>query len=275
MDGRYRNMDGQYDAIDEVIKYIHQNIHEPLTLSRLSNYVAYSPYHFSRLFKERVGLSPHYYISSIRLEKAKDMLLHTNLSVRDIGMEIGQQSLGTFTTRFTQRVGISPSQFRRSTIVADEHFHSLKKLNNWADSDSVDYHFNKVEGTVKADAPFQGIILIGLFHKPIPEGLPLYGTLLSSLGNFCFKDVKPGTYYLMATAISWEMQATDILLPYTSLRARAESPVLVSSDSYMFHLDLTLRHPRLGDPPILISLPLLMHKFLNQVFLEFTNSGEK
>ncbi len=260
----YRSVVDQYDAIDEAIKYIHNYIHEPLSLSKLSDYVAYSPYHFSRLFKERVGLSPHYYISSLRLQKAKDLLLHTNLSVRDIGMEIGQQSLGTFTTRFTERVGVSPSQFRKSTIAANEHFHSLKKLNSWADPFSVDHHINKVEGTVKAEIPFQGIILIGLFHKPIPEGLPLYGTLLPSLGNFCFVNVKPGTYYLMATAISWEMQATDMLLPYTTLRARAESPILVSSHSYVLQQNLTLHQPRLDDPPILISLPLLMHHFLKE-----------
>jgi len=92
-----------------VIAHIHQHIDEPLPLSRLAGHVACSPYHFTRLFKKQIGLSPLYYVSSLRLQKAKDLLLHTSMRVRDIGLEIGQQSLGTFTTRLTERVGVTPS----------------------------------------------------------------------------------------------------------------------------------------------------------------------
>lgn len=92
--------------MDEIIKYIQHHLDEPLTLERIAKYAAYSPFHFTRIFKEQMGITPQYYVSSLRLQKAKDLLLNTNLTVRDIGLEIGQQSLGTFTTRFTERVGI-------------------------------------------------------------------------------------------------------------------------------------------------------------------------
>ena len=128
-------------------------------------------------------------------------------------MEIGQQSLGTFTTRFTERVGVTPSQFRNSKEEADEHLLSLQKLNSWRESIPVENPNLTVEGTVEATAPFQGVILIGLFAKPIPEGLPLYGTLLPSVGSFRFGDVSPGTYYLMATSVPWGMQAVDFCFP--------------------------------------------------------------
>lgn len=101
-------MNVRYAEIDEAIAYIHQNLDEPLPLSRLARHVAFSSYHFARIFKERIGLPPLYYVSSLRLERAKDLLLNSNLSVRQIGLEIGQQSLGTFTTRFTERVGMTP-----------------------------------------------------------------------------------------------------------------------------------------------------------------------
>jgi AraC-like DNA-binding protein len=236
----------------------------------LANYVAYSPFHFTRIFKERIGLSPQYYISALRLQKAKDLLLRTDLSVRDVGLEIGQQSLGTFTTRFTERVGVTPSDFRNSKQQADDHLRSLRRLNDWST-----WHPNSnlhaiVEGTVRADIPFDGVILIGLFAKPIPEGLPLYGTILSSLGKFCFTGVKPGTYYLMATSVSWGMQAMDFLLPQTTLRFRSKEPVIV--EPYTFipyqHVNLHLPHP--DDPPILVSIPLLMNNFLNRV-IQYSN----
>ncbi|PTM59650.1 helix-turn-helix domain-containing protein [Desmospora activa] len=255
----------RYTEIDEVIAYIHHHLHEPLSLSHLAKYAAYSPYHFTRIFKERTGLSPQYYISSLRLQKAKDLLLRTNLTVRDIGLEIGQQSLGTFTTRFTKRVGLTPSQFRNSTPQADHLFYALQQLRDWPAFSSTSKQHGRMKGTVQAEVPFSGVILIGLFAKPIPEGLPLYGTLLSSLGEFCFTDVKPGTYYLMATSVSWGMQAMDFLVPYSTLRFRSKEPIIVKPDSPVPHQQVTLYPPRLDDPPILISLPLLMNIFLQRI----------
>lgn len=253
--------------IAEVIAYIHHHLDEPLSLSRLANYAAYSPYHFTRVFKERTGLSPLYYVSSLRLQKAKDLLLRTNLSVRDIGLEIGQQSLGTFTTRFTERVGMSPTQFRNSTLQAEHHLQSLQMLNRWHTTtpQAIANRYGRIEGTVEAASPFEGVILIGLFAKPIPEGVPLYGTLLFSLGDFCFTGVKPGVYYLMATSVSWGMNAMDVLLPQTTLRTRSKEPLVVEPYSFVPYQQVMLYPPRLDDPPILISLSLLMNNFLERM----------
>lgn len=264
-------MKDRYSEIDEVISYIHQNLFEPLSLARLSQYAAYSPYHFTRIFKERIGLSPQYYIASLRLQKAKDLLLHTNLSVRDIALEIGQQSLGTFTTRFTERVGVSPSEFRNQALRADMELHSLQSLQHWQDIGQMISGPLSVEGTIHAEVPFEGVILIGLFARPIPEGIPLYGTLLPSAGPFRFANVKPGTYYLMATSVYWNMKGTDVMVPHTTLRTRSREPIIVRSGSPVPPLEVMLYPPRLDDPPILISLPLLMNRFLNRV----TNNPEK
>jgi AraC family transcriptional regulator len=252
--------------IDEVVAYIHEHLHDPLPLSRLADYAAYSPFHFTRIFKERIGLSPQYYVSSLRLQRAKELLLRTNMSIRDIGLEIGQQSLGTFTTRFTERVGMTPSDFRNSAIQASNPFRALRQLREWKEPQPAFRRFSCVEGAVRAEIPFEGIVLIGLFAKPIPEGLPLYGTLLSSLGHFRFTDVKPGIYHLMATSVSWKMQTMDFLLPHTTLRTRSKEPIIVEPFTAVPHQQVTLYSPRLDDPPILISLPLLMNQFLSRVF---------
>ncbi len=266
-------MTNRYPEIDAVLAFIQQHIDEPLPLSRLANYVAYSPYHFTRIFKERMGLSPLYYVSALRLQRAKDLLLRTNLSIRDVGLEVGQQSLGTFTTRFTERVGVTPAQFRNSTLQADNNFRTLQMLDNWHTPQLLGPPYGQVSGTVRAEVPFEGVILIGLFARPIPEGVPLYGTLLSSLGDFCFTGVKPGTYYLLATSVSWGMQAMDMLLPQATLRTRSRAPIVVSPATTVPHLDVKLYAPRIDDPPILISLPLLMNHFLYKVG-HFSNRKE-
>ncbi|SDE41186.1 AraC-type DNA-binding protein [Paenibacillus sp. UNCCL117] len=255
----------RYSEIDGVISYIHESISEPLLLARLADIAGYSPYHFTRIFKERVGLPPLYYVSSLRLQRAKDLLLRTNLSIRDISLEVGQQSLGTFTSRFTERVGVTPSQFRQSARQTDDHLHSLKGLSDWQSLQGTSHAHGRVEGTIEAEIPFEGFILLGLFAKPIPEGLPLYGTLLSSLGRFSLSGVKPGVYYLMATSITWGMQAMDVLLPQHTLRTRSKEPLVVTPYAALPPQRVMLHPPRLDDPPILISLPLLMNNFLNRV----------
>ncbi len=254
----------RYAEIDEIITYIGKHLDEPLPLNRLAAHVAYSPYHFARIFKERMGLPPLYYVSSLRLQRAKELLLNTNYSIRDIGLEIGQQSLGTFTTRFTERVGVTPAEFRTQPLHADHHLQALKRLADWRTVSTAVPQYATVRGTIQAEVPFEGVILIGLFARPIPEGMPLYGTLISSLGDFSITGVKPGTYYLMATSIAWEMQAKDVLLPQATLRTRSKKPIVIGSQPYPPHLEAMLHPPHPEDPPILISLPLLMNSFLQR-----------
>jgi AraC family transcriptional regulator len=74
-----------------------------------------------------------------------------------------------------------------------------------------------------------------------------------------------GTYYLMATSVSWGMPARDILLPHTTLRTRSKEPIIVGPYSSVPHQQVKLHVPRSDGPPILISLPLLMNHFLNRV----------
>ncbi|WP_010272285.1 helix-turn-helix domain-containing protein [Paenibacillus senegalensis] len=264
MPGRY------YEEIHASIAYIHKHLYEPLTLAELARHAAYSPYHFTRIFKEQIGISPQYYISSLRLQRAKDLLLGTGLSIRDISLEVGQQSLGTFTTRFTEKVGMTPSEFRHSSDKAVQSLRSLHHLNEWGlsgslSSESSSGRYSVVEGNITAELPFQGVILIGLFAKPIPEGLPLYGTLLSSPGKFRFLHVKPGTYYLMATSVAWSSSTLEVLLPYSTLRARSLEPIVVNKGEIVPSQEIKLHPPRLDDPPILISLPVLMNQYLNRV----------
>lgn len=255
-------MNHSYIELDKVLKYIHAHVDDPLPLSLLADYAAYSPYHFSRIFKQKTGLSPLHYVASVKMQKAKDLLLHTNLTIRDIGLEIGQQSLGTFTTRFTERVGMSPAQFRKSHGHATMYLETLKNSMDWTPQQLIQSNHAHVACTIQSTAPFHGVIFVGLFTKPIPAGLPKYGTLLHQPGDCMFSDVQPGTYYVMATAVHWEMDATEILVPSQTLRAIDRKPIVVKIGSITSQITLTLRKPCLDDPPILISLPLLMKTFL-------------
>jgi AraC-like DNA-binding protein len=72
-----------------------------------------SPFYFSRLFAEVFGETPHEFVTRLRIERAKRLLLAENTSVTDICFEVGYESPGSFSTRFHSLTGLSPAAFRR------------------------------------------------------------------------------------------------------------------------------------------------------------------
>lgn len=92
------------------------NYYEPLTLRDVAGAALVSPFHFSRLFHATVGVPPGRYLTAVRLFEAKRLLLTTWMNVADIVATIGYSSVGTFTTRFTRAVGLSPTQYRNPEV---------------------------------------------------------------------------------------------------------------------------------------------------------------
>jgi AraC-like DNA-binding protein len=85
----------------------------PLDVEALAREVNVSAGHLSREFKRAYGESPYSYLMTRRIERAMALLRRGDLSVTEVCFEVGCQSLGTFSTRFTQLVGMPPSTYRR------------------------------------------------------------------------------------------------------------------------------------------------------------------
>jgi AraC-like DNA-binding protein len=73
-----------------------------------------SPFHFQRLFSRTFGESPHDLLTRLRMERARQLLEAGEMPVTDICLEIGYVSLSTFSRRFAERVGRSPSEYRQT-----------------------------------------------------------------------------------------------------------------------------------------------------------------
>ena len=86
---------------------------QPLNVEALARGVHMSAGHLSRQFKAAYGESPYSYLMTRRIERAMALLRLTDLSVTEICFAVGCSSLGTFSTRFTELVGVSPSVYRR------------------------------------------------------------------------------------------------------------------------------------------------------------------
>jgi AraC-like DNA-binding protein len=84
----------------------------PLDLAALARSAHVSESHFSRSFAAAFGVTPHRYLLTTRLERAKALLRDTDLSVTEVCWEVGFTSLGSFSTQFRRFVGASPSAYR-------------------------------------------------------------------------------------------------------------------------------------------------------------------
>jgi AraC-like DNA-binding protein len=85
---------------------------QPLDVEALARDALMSPGHFSRQFKAAYGESPYSYLMTRRIERAMALLRGGDLSVTEVCFEVGCSSLGTFSTRFAELVGVPPSVYR-------------------------------------------------------------------------------------------------------------------------------------------------------------------
>ena len=86
---------------------------QPLDVEALARGVGMSAGHLSRQFRLAYGESPYSYLMTRRIERAKALLRRGDMSVTDVCFTVGCSSLGTFSTRFTELVGVPPSTYRR------------------------------------------------------------------------------------------------------------------------------------------------------------------
>ena len=85
---------------------------EPLDLHVLAAAAGVSKYHFLRCFAATYGKTPALYLAQRRIERAQDLLRVTNLTVTEVCLLVGYSSLGSFSAKFTQLVGTSPSAYQ-------------------------------------------------------------------------------------------------------------------------------------------------------------------
>ncbi|HEX6538405.1 MAG TPA: helix-turn-helix transcriptional regulator [Candidatus Dormibacteraeota bacterium] len=91
---------------------------KPLDVEELARGASMSAGHLSREFRAAFGESPYSYLMTRRIERAMALLRRGDLSVTEVCFEVGCSSLGTFSTRFTELVGISPSAYRSNEAEA-------------------------------------------------------------------------------------------------------------------------------------------------------------
>jgi iron complex transport system substrate-binding protein len=111
------------DPLDQAVRYMQAYYKETFTLEQLAEAINSSPRTLSRLFRTRLQTSPAQYLISIRMEKSKTLLLHTDSTLHDIAVAIGYPDAYYFGRMFKKQYGISPIRYKNK----------IKAQANWRD----------------------------------------------------------------------------------------------------------------------------------------------
>ncbi|WP_367318524.1 helix-turn-helix domain-containing protein [Streptomyces sp. HUAS ZL42] len=243
-------------AILRVINDMHDRLDQDLTIDDLARTARFSKFHFTRVFREMTGTSPGRFLSALRIQEAKCLLVSTDRSVADISAQVGYSSVGTFSSRFKECVGLSPSRFRE----LDGDFRNLSaQPSRGSGAGPGAAPSLSVQGRIvlPGDRPL-GQVFVGLFASPIPQGNPVQCTIMDGPGPFELHDVRPGTWYLLAASVPYgspsALAGRGRGAP-ENLSVGRYGPVTVRPGVLLMPADVVLRPASLLDPPVLIAVP--------------------
>ncbi|BAY09855.1 AraC family transcriptional regulator [Calothrix sp. NIES-2098] len=112
-------------TLQQVREYINAHLHQEIKLSDIAAIAQMSQYHFLRLFKQSMGVTPHQYILQCRIDRAKYLLQHSELSIADIALSLGFCDQSHLTRYFKRIVGVTPKQIlqaRRNNLLKSRNF---------------------------------------------------------------------------------------------------------------------------------------------------------
>jgi AraC family transcriptional regulator len=253
-------------AVRQAIASMHARYFDPITLTELAAEVFVSPFHFSRIFAKATGVTPGRYLTAIRLFEAKRLLLTTALTVSDIVCSVGYSSVGTFTSRFTRAVGMTPTQYRdpevgRLLVALAPNFRRLPSLSLLRSLEENCTSFWTGDGeiagkVVMPDGAPPADLLVGVFCEAIPQCGPMAFTGKTNTGSTDLEltGVPDGDWVIMAVA---EHSANMGSSRFTT--GTTPHPVRVRNgraDDFL----IRMHAPSPIDPPIAITLASPMHQ---------------
>ena len=107
-------------AINSITRYLQEHLAEEISLAVLSEEFHLHPQYISQLFKNEIGVGFLAYLTNVRMERAKKLLLSSPLSVAEVAEKSGYSDYRVFTKTFKKSEGITPSQYRREFLENNE-----------------------------------------------------------------------------------------------------------------------------------------------------------
>lgn len=107
-------LDDKFNQLNKIRLYIQDHLNRPITIEELSSQMHLHPNYFNNLFKSYFNVAPKQYINSLKVQRAKELLLVSNQSIEEIANNLGFQDKFYFSRLFKKKMGVSPQQFRKN-----------------------------------------------------------------------------------------------------------------------------------------------------------------
>jgi AraC family transcriptional regulator len=242
-------------AVERVIAHMKSNLEEPLDLDALAHIAVISKFHLVRVFDEITGTTPRHFLSCLRIQRAKELLLNSQDPITEICFRVGYNSLGSFSKIFNELVGLGPQEFRAlpkrlNAVQFAKAVWSYLRSDRGFDGPALE---GVVEGARRQP---RGFTFVGAFTRGVPLGAPFSGTVLLRPGRFRLERPPVPEFHLLAAFIPLSARLTTIVttLPVglvASLRLQPSDAATAAPPC------LRLRPLRPTDPPIVLALPAL------------------
>lgn len=99
--------------IQKSIEFMRDNLQQDLTLAEIARSVNMSKYHFAKSFRQAMGISPHRYLTDLRIARARQLLTNISISIEEVAYSVGFTDRSHFSTQFLNTVGTTPGRYRR------------------------------------------------------------------------------------------------------------------------------------------------------------------
>lgn len=247
-------------AVLEAISAMHARYFDAITLEALAAEVFVSPFHFSRIFAKATGVTPGRYLTAVRLFEAKRLLLTTSLTVSDVVCSVGYSSVGTFTTRFTKAVGMTPTQYREPEVgemlvALSPSYQRLPPARLVCAASRYAESSRSSRGVIHGRVEFPAgagpaNVLVGVFADTVPQSGPVAftGLMNTMSANIEIRGVPDGNWVLIALA-EHPFAAPSARFSIATVRR----PVAIRSGRPVY-VPLMMRPPLPIDAPIAITL---------------------
>ncbi|MEU3457582.1 AraC family transcriptional regulator [Micromonospora sp. NPDC006766] len=239
--------DTSEQAVLRAIETMHDRLSEQLTVDDMARAAMFSKFHFTRMFQRVTGVSPGRFLSALRLQRAKELLISTPMNIADISISVGYNSVGTFSSRFSRSVGMPPTIFRQRAGYASEIRADPEDVRLSDVSLSCEVHPARRDDNT--------LTFVGLFPERVPEGRPVRCAVLRESRHVTFNHAPLGRWYLLAQSVSADR------CPPGLCRDHADRPVAVATSGPItirpgkpISAELVLRPGRALDPPVLLAL---------------------
>jgi AraC-like DNA-binding protein len=251
---RAGTVEANQTSVERAIHHMKEHLDEPLDLDGIARIAGISKFHFVRVFDEVTGITPHYFLACLRMQRAKEILLNSDTSITDVCLAVGYASLGTFSRTFSELVGVSPQEFRAmpKRLTAKQFATAI-----WiylAGRRTISGP--RLEGVVEGPRAPRGFTFVGTFIRGVPQGVPYSGTVMVTRGTFRIERPAIPEFHLMAALVPFTASLTEMAanLPISMVASlRVQNKMTGEPEKFL----LRLRPLRPTDPPIVLALPAL------------------